>query len=200
MEFLKNNILSRLSLKPISIGAMAALSLCSAANAAINLDFVYDTISGDTTASYAGTWDIAGTGVGVIDVSRSSATYFQMRPAGWGPLITQSVSGAGLSGPYAWDVYQEGVSTGDPFGFDLTYVYGPSSFTSSTIIAGSVTYAGVNLTDLGFDAAEIANGGTLTGTGGTVNWTASVVPEPSTYAAILGFISLAFVTIRRRRS
>lgn len=65
-----------------------------------------------------------------------------------------------------------------------------------------MTYAvGVDLADLGFDAGEIASGGTLSGTGGTVNWTASVlaVPEPSSFALLAGGLALGAVVARRRR-
>jgi hypothetical protein len=69
-------------------------------------------------------------------------------------------------------------------------------------IAGSLTFASTDLAELGFDAAEIESGGTLTSEWGptTLLWTATVVPEPSTYAAIFGYIALGVIAIRRRRN
>jgi hypothetical protein len=92
------------------------------------------------------------------------------------------------------------VKSGDSFGFNASTVYGPASgFDGNTPIVGSLTYFETSLEALGFDETEIANGGTLSGAGGTVNWTATVVPEPSTYAGIFGCIALGFAVIRRKR-
>ncbi|MBC2601611.1 hypothetical protein [Puniceicoccus vermicola] len=86
----------------------------------------------------------------------------------------------------------------DSFGFDQNYVYGPNDFTNSTMITGSISRTG-SLTDLGFANNSGGLSGTLSGGGGTVNWsTSAVIPEPSAYAALAGFLALGIAACRRR--
>ena len=196
ISLMKKQCASLSAWKRLAIVSAAALCL-SSAQAAIQLNFVYNSVTDITIATYSGTWDVSSERSAVDGGLSSLFLFFEARSGGEG-----GESWHGITGPYPWQSYGQGFSReGDYFSFGYTKVWGPTNFTPSTVINGSLTYdTGIDLADLGFDADEIANGGTLTGSAGTVNWTASVsaVPEPSTHLLMLGGIAL--LASRRRRT
>jgi hypothetical protein len=187
--------------KYIALALAAALSFGSAAQAAIQLNFVYDPVANATTATFSGTWNLAAQSTGTLGYAhRATASDFYSLtaiPAGF-------FSGGGMHTPYAWESAGNASSyTGHEFGFDSNLCFGPVGFTAATFISGSMTWAGKNLAAMGFSAEEIANGGFYSGAAGTVNWTASnlaMVPEPATYGLMSGGLILGCALMRRRRS
>jgi PEP-CTERM motif len=201
---MKTNLISMLPWKYIALASAAVLGFGSAARAAIQLDFVYDPVANATTASFSGTWDVAANspGPGSTEGFASSTSFQSFRIS----ATTNGYGGRarnGVSSPYAWaDVGVATTMTGDFFGFTQSYVYGPEGFTAATSIAGTMTWAGKDLTAMGFSAEEIANGGFHSGSAGRVNWTASnlaMVPEPATYGLMTGGLILGCALMRRRR-
>lgn len=194
------------------ITATLALSALAASSAfgAISLHFVYDPATDTTTASYSGTWGLDATDSAPSFVFRSSASldisfeggalqvFYNTENVNVGFVETSTTS---FTTP--WAVATATSASGDPFGFDGfgaiggSNLLGPVDFTASTSIVGSLEFAGSDLTELGFDAAEIANGGSIDlGDGAIVNWTANVVPEPSTLSCLF---SISLLLIARRR-
>lgn len=133
--------------KTLLLAALAAVLITLPAQAAITLTFEYNNVSGETTASWNGTWDIADFTAGPGNFSETSNSSFDARQG------LSSVALGSISGPYPWSVTRSDwtINPGsDNFGFDRGSVYGPGSgFGASTIITGSMTRTG-NLTDLGF--------------------------------------------------
>lgn len=90
---------------------------------------------------------------------------------------------------------------GDNWRFDPVIYMGPANYNAATEVAGSMDFAGRDLAELGFDASEIANGGTIVldtaGGNVNVNWSAEAIPEPSviTLCALFGG---GMLFIRRR--
>ena len=159
------------------------------------LDFVYDSVEDQTVATYSGTWDVSAfssIGRSVINVSATQFTNTQ----GSGSFALDVIDG-----PYPWNSINSSLltGTGDFFSFTTTGAYGPTGFTPSTVISGSIIMDTIDLTELGLSDGT---SGTLTGTAGTVNWSASAsaIPEPSTYALIAGFMCAAFILYRSRRT
>jgi hypothetical protein len=198
---MKTKLIALLPWKYLALACAAALGLSSTAKAQIQLDFVFNSATGRTTATYSGTWavdsdDVNNTAAGTV-VAESTA--FQVRNTVSGTSM-YGLEG-GIVGPYAWSAEGGHYLSGDNFGFTPDWVYGPIDFTAATLISGSA-YWDKNLTEMGFDAAEIlAGGGSYSGPGGTVNWTVSgavAVPESSTYAAFLGGAALLLCIMRRR--
>lgn len=69
----------------------------------------------------------------------------------------------------------------------------PIGYTSGDPLSGSITFDNTDLTTLG------VNTGTYVWTLPNDTITLNVVPEPATYAALLGLAALGFVCARRRR-
>jgi hypothetical protein len=184
-------------IKTLSVAAVAVLSFTSAAHAAINLDFVYDPATQNTTATYEGNWDITyGTNVNYGNSETFTSDLLRVTIHG-GSGYYHGESAVTLP----WTTASINSHTGADFGFSsIGQIYGPLGFDSTTDILGTMTFVAQDLGDLGFNSAEIAYGGVITTPGGAVNWTATAVPEPSTYAGIVGIVALAAVAIRRRRS
>jgi hypothetical protein len=125
------------------------------------------------------------------------SAYFYSQPTG-------SVSYVSLSQPTPecpWTNANANSRSGDALRFDDIIFLGPTGFTADTEINGSLTFNNRNLTDLGFDAAEIASGGTIllnTANGeANINWSCvNNIPEPATIALLTaGTIAL----LRRRK-
>lgn len=199
--------------------AVAASSVTLTANAAINLDIVYNSELDSTTAYYDGhttsdwsdvyspfhsTW-----GTSRADISPDDFIKTGNLGGGVEGGLVGKVS-ATWSDPLPWTLVGDPIlstsGTGSVFGFGTNHFYGPSGFRNTTSIVGSMTFAGSDLSDLGF----VNNtSGTLIGSSPsssgridmvTINWEVSIVPEPSIYAAIFGGIAMMFATMRRRRS
>jgi len=193
---MKNKRLSMLPWKHIAIGATALASSLSTANAAINLNFEYDPSAnsgaGSVVAEFSGSWDVGHM------VSLSGDFLFS------DDVQFLSLSGdfdygdGGIDGDNPWGIGQFwDERTGDIFGFDTFNVYGPTGFETDTVITGTMTRGG-SLTDLGFANDLGGLSGVLTGAGGTVNWSTSVVPEPSATGLVVSTLVLLWVAGRRR--
>jgi hypothetical protein len=84
--------------------------------------------------------------------------------------------------------------SGSSFGFAGLYLYAPIGYSVSDPIAATLVIAG--------DPYSIGGGFTGGGTysdGGMNSVTWSVVPEPSSYATLLGILCLGCAVLRRRR-
>ena len=89
-----------------------------------------------------------------------------------------------------------GIPAGDTFLFADTVIDAPSGYVAGNNINGSLTFLNMDLVNnMGF---TLGDSGAFTGSGNTINFT--VVPEPSTTAALAGLATLGFVALRRRKS
>ena len=178
------------------VALLAVLSLALTARAQITLAFVYNSTTGNTVASYTGNWNGAtftpnGTNSGAL--FKIDPSFFAAEPVG----STSISSGVPLFGTAPWNTVTADSGTGDFLAFTGDIVYAQGGYTSGSPLAGSLTFVGKGLAALGFDASEIANGGVL-GSGGTaVTWSASAIPEPSTYALCCGCLALGYVVFSR---
>jgi hypothetical protein len=187
-----NLIMKMLKFKKTSLSIMALFGFVNLAQADFILDFVYDSVADATVVSYSGSWGVeadADIGGAADYVALGDFGFFVLTGSPHGVNTT----GAGPSGPYPWagDVFAT-TAEGDSFGFasSTLQIWGPKNFTPGSEISGSMTFEGKNLADLGFSADEISSGGTLSGTGGDVVWSAGTVPEPATFGLLFfGMIS-----------
>ena len=83
--------------------------------------------------------------------------------------------------------------SGDAFGIFQNSLVLPDDWTSGSEISGQMTWANTSLASLGVDSSQV-HILTLRGTGDTITM---VVPEPSSYALLLGGIALGLVALRR---
>ena len=196
-----NKLGQAVALKKNIPSVMLLVSLCLAPiiRADIALNFVYDPVSGATTATYFGSW---ANWTGAIQDSGASGGISPAGIAHYGAtssyINTSVFSGAAIP----WTVNTTTPTySGDAWGFSSGRVIAPSNYTANASISGSLTFAGLDLTALGFTPTEIANGGTIGSGNFIVHWSASSpIPEPSTYATILGAGALGIAIIRRRRT
>ncbi|MCF7686992.1 MAG: PEP-CTERM sorting domain-containing protein [Cephaloticoccus sp.] len=174
---------------------LVSLWLAPTARAQFTLDFVYDPGTDTTTATYAGAWN-----------TFSGSSYND------GPLLSLSTDGiraqnltyslilnTTLSDPVPWTNATISNHTGDSWGFNANYIFASFGYLAGTQLSGTLTFVGSNLADLGFDETEISNGGVLGSGAYTVTWTATAVPEPATYAVLLGILVLGCAVYRNRR-
>lgn len=110
----------------------------------------------------------------------------------------------GISGLTAFGSGSPGPASsgsGDAFGYGSeasnSYLALPLGYSSGDPLNSSTTYTGASFASLGLTP------GTYTatwGSGGTADSiTLSIVPEPSNYAGLFGFVALGFVVCRRKR-
>lgn len=181
---------------------LASLGLAPAARADFTWDFVQDLNNQTVTTAYTGSWNFNSTdntsAFGPVD----SVGY---NTHGWLVLhgSVNPVSGyafSGLSGALPWSLSGSQMLptpaqiSGSDWGIFYGYAYGPESFTNSTVISGSYLWSHTTLADLSISGP----GGTFSGGGTPIVWTASTVPEPATYGALLGLGCLVVARARRR--
>jgi len=178
------------------------LVLAPSVRAQITISFVYD--GSGTTVTYnvapgslssltsSGTTGVAdehnvGNG-GLVNVTTSTMDNYTnpgFVNSAWG---TPSVAATSFSGdPIRFFQGSSGVRV--PTGFDR----------ATGTLAGTMLWTSISLVDLGF-ASNATTSGSFAALGTTVNWSAtnSAIPEPSTYAGMLGLAALCFVAVRRR--
>ncbi len=191
-------------LKTTNLVILLAVALCCTplARADFTWDFVQDTNAGTVTASYVGTWNFnAGTDTSAF--GNADAVGFNAH--GWLVLhgSVNPVSGvtqALMSGALPWSLSGSqflptpAQINGADWGIYYGYAYGPSSYTSNTSISGSYVWANTTLADLSISGS----GGTFSGGNTPIVWTATTVPEPATWGALLGVGCLIFAGVRRR--
>ncbi|GAB5561839.1 MAG: hypothetical protein SynsKO_34860 [Synoicihabitans sp.] len=167
------------------------------------MDFVENVEGTETAISYSGDW-----------VTFSSTGTFSGTYGGLGDntFISQNSTYAEAMTAIDFPVFPfeggfgGGSVSGDSFGFlrgkgaGGTY-WAPVGYTVGDTISGVMVIT-ESLTELGFDPGEIVSGGSFDIGGTTITWTASTasaVPEPSSFAIIVGTLALGFASTRRRR-
>lgn len=195
--------------------ALLAIGLGHKSSAQVTMDFVYDPGTGDTTITYGGSWLVytaTNTGLtGGADISylfnsasleggtllRDGVGYEFMRvtdhsPTGSIPWDGNSQSTTNVSGDYVgWQIHVN----------SHTDFYAVASYTAGDTLSAIAIFENTSLGDLGFDSGELSTGtGTISWVNGnSVVWTATAVPEPSTYAAIFGGLVLVGTMFARHR-
>ena len=186
--------------------------LCTGLNAAITITF--DEIGNDVISSYSGTlntndpniYDYSALGSGPN--FNPSLGYFNSLPSGWRTpsgtyLIDQPSSGPFYDGPRLGSSgrgFGSGGNanptdvSGDAFGIFQGSLVLPNDWTTGSEISGQMTWANTSLASLGIDTSQVHTW-VLRGTEDTITM---VVPEPSSYALLLGGIALWRATLRRR--
>ncbi len=204
MKAMYGPAINTLRWKPIVIATATLMAVFSLVRADMALDFIYD--GADTTVSWSGTWDLSSTGTFNNTLIESSLNGLYAVGG------TFSRATGGIDKPYPWGATTTGYTnlTGDFFGYDASFIYGPGTgFTDATTITGSMEALGTDLETIGFSGSAIIDGGgiisgTLSGSGGTVNWTAkdlTIVPEPVHFSMLGGlFIAATYAWRRFRRS
>ena len=190
------------------------LLLCTGLHAAITITF--EEIGTDVVSTYSGTLDTNDPNINDIsELSRFASKfnprlgYYANPPGGWRTAAGSYVIDASNSNSPFYDGPREGdgrgfgsgtetaptTFTGDAFGIFQNSLVLPDDWTSGSEIAGQMTWANVSLEDLGVDSSQ-DHTWTLRGTGDTI--TMSVIPEPRSYALLLGGLFLGLVALRRR--
>ena len=188
--------------------------LSTGLNAAITITF--DEIGNDVVSYYSGTLDTndpAITDVSMLnrfaDKFNPSLGYYANPPGDWRTLAGSYVVDSPLSSSPFFDGPRLGSGrgfgnggyleptqiSGDAFGIYQNSLVLPGNWTSGSEIAGQMTWTNISLETLGVDSSQVHTW-TLRGTGDTI--TMAVVPEPSSYALVLGGLVLGVVFLRRR--
>ena len=169
---------------------LLVFALSSSAHAIVNVTISYN--GTDTTVAGSGSWD-----AGIFSSSSSGTA-----------LFTADTAYDNYSGNY--DFYNFGLSltdgqalpfssgsnhNGDNFGFASAAVSAPTGYSVGDEFSGSFTVLGLNPFGIGTESE--LTGGTYAGGGNTLIW--SVVPEPSSLAAIFGSLALMTTIVCRRK-
>lgn len=177
----------------IAVAAFAMLASVQFSQGVITLSFVYDPDTTTTTATYSGSWDaFSQTSTWNSNLRQIYTEGFTSTFAGGGTYAIDL--GRPINGPFSWGNINATSSTGDDFAFNTSNIIAPLGYSAGNPINGSLIFSGSNLTALGLFNGEI---GTYTGSGNTVNYTASIIPEPSALLLVACGSLLAF---RWRRS
>lgn len=178
--------------------SIASLALALSANAGI-------TISGTILEDNPGLAD------GQTAVYIDAASISAFTSLGAGLSTTDSATYAGYT------VIGNITAITDPFSGGIQVLGGaPAGLSNNTIatpgnLFAVVVYTNSGATTIAGDTFQVfrdgsflvpADGGTFTGSGffGAPVFSGSVVPEPSTYAALAGLLALSYVMVRRRRA
>ena len=179
-----------------TIGSLiATFALTGMSQAAMTLAFVHDASTGNTVASYSGTWDIY-TGIqtaGSIQPSLVDSNFFFISDGG---IYTFTFDDFFQGATFSWNAATVTGQTGDPFGFDSQFaIYAPVGYTAGGSISGTVTFAGTDLATLGLLDGE--SGIYTSNLGNSVSYTAETVPEPS--SSLISLVAVGAFLSRRRR-
>jgi hypothetical protein len=178
--------------------SIASLALALSANAGI-------TISGTILENNPGLAD----GQTAVYIDAASISAFTSLGAGLSTTDSATYAGYTVIGNTTaiTDIFFGGTQVlgGAPAGLSDNTIATPSNLFAVVVYAnsGSTTIAGDTFqvfTDASFIVP--ADGGTFTGSGfsGAAVFSGSVVPEPSTFAALAGLCALGAVMVRRRRA
>lgn len=141
---------------------------------------------------FSGTANALGTGYTTLDTSTS----FNSNVTGFNGPTTSNTDVTSSSGKDAWIQ----VVDGSLFGFinmsDWASISGAPAGNTPTPL--DYTIVGVNNNNLSTFGLDVTEGGGFQGSGYSFKL-AAVVPEPSTYALLVGALALGFVAIRRRK-
>ena len=186
--------------------------LCTGLNAAVNITF--EQIENDVISSYSGTLDTNHPDISDVSTLSSAVAkfdpslgYYTNPPGGWrtyaGSYVVDNSSSNSpfYDGPRLGNGRGFGTGTqldptqisGDAFGIFQNSLVLPDDWTSGSEISGQMTWANTSLASLGVDSSQVHTW-TLRGTGDTITM---VVPEPSSYALLLGGLALGLVALRR---
>ena len=186
--------------------------LCTGLNAAVTITF--EQIENDVISSYSGTLDTNHPDISDVSTLSSAVAkfdpslgYYTNPPGGWrtfaGSYVVDNSSSKSpfYDGPRLGNGRGFGTGTqldptqisGDAFGIFQNSLVLPDDWTSGSEISGQMTWANTSLASLGVDSSQVHTW-TLRGTGDTITM---AVPEPSSYALLLGGIVLGLVALRR---
>ena len=185
--------------------ASLLLSLINISNAAVQVYVNYDSISDTTTLDYTGSLDVSGrtfgnNGIDLVDVNESGMTASDSRgrawlePGGFAPIDFGGFYFSASGGTFSW---------GDNFGFTSGTFRTNQDYVSFESIVGSIQFDG-DIASLSLGDPEEYYGGTYGSGFNSVTWTTAPsqveapVPEPSTYALLLGLCALGLTITRRR--
>lgn len=196
---------------PIAFSVVFPLLLHSELPGAVTMTFEYDPNTNDTTVFISGSWDVDAGGTGFSSFRQRRFEQERVLLTTGGGTRGKSLNGTGITTPAPWvtadlDRLDFTIPNGDSsvlkvpsaFGFDDRNVSGPIDFTSDTVFGLELLFQNTTLSDLGFDQTEIQNGGVLTGPGGSVIWTATSIPEPSSPLLIaLGLVGMGMRRVRQ---
>ena len=187
--------------------------LCTGLNAAVTITF--EQIENDVISSYSGTLVTSHPDISDVSMLSSAASkfnpslgYYANPPGGWRTYAGSYVvdkphsNSPFYDGPRLGNGFGYGTGTkleptqtsGDAFGIYQNSLVLPEDWTSGSEISGQMTWANTSLASLGIDSSQVHTW-TLRGTFDTISM---VVPEPSSYALLLGGLALGLVALRRQ--
>lgn len=176
---------------------------CGVSHAAVNIN-VNEVLNLDTSTDIVFEWD------GSLDLSDMTVSgnlvggfFAFVRPQNQevklfssGNTLRYTITGpgAGTLGTGGQTGFTSTTGT-TSFGVDATRVSLSENYVSNSNISGESTIVGMILADIGLNPGSYT--WTIAGSNDTI--TMNVVPEPSTYAALLGALALGAVALRRKR-
>jgi len=157
----------------------------------------------DVVVDYSGSWDVwsrTDFGSSLSDLAVYSLGLFNV-PVGsnYDYILGQGLTKA--SGHWTTVDTRPDSPSGDILAWKNTYTYAPLDYTAGNPIVGSMTFNNTDLATMGFTPGD---SGSFTGTAGTVNFSVSPVPEPTSVALLVtgvaGCVTAAGIRRRRRIS
>jgi hypothetical protein len=187
--------------------ALTAATMFSS-TASANIKLVIAKVGSDVIASYSGSLDTTGMGFGNVSTATSDRMS-SSAPRFYALGAEDQMASVVFFGDQTWLVAPTAFGTGDNFEATTadipsgnTFFFEPGairlaqSYVSESPLSGSLTFENTSLADMGINPGI----GIMTATFGSGDTlTVDAVPEPSTYAALLGLMALTFAAARRRR-
>lgn len=193
--------------KSVSLLAVA-LASAGLSEGSIVINFTQE--GTDVVGAYSGTLDTTGSGgaltfegQNITPTSGRFTALYGLPPSGsfvsfsrvnW--ATGQEMPAFGTAGG-AFSATSFSISAGNSLRIDQTGVSFDPGYTSGSQLAGSLTWAGKSLADLGLTTGNYV-GETVNGDSVTLN--VGAIPEPSTYGFLLGAAGLAAAIRLRRRT